>query len=505
MYQPLADALRPQELSDVCGQQHILGENGLLRRIIESGTVPNMIFYGPSGTGKTTVANLIAKKTQRKLCKLNATTASSADIKEIYAQLDTFLAPNGVLLYLDEIQYFNKKQQQTLLEYIENGKITLIASTTENPYFYVYNAILSRSTVFEFKPVEKAEAQRAVDRALNFLESRDSVTIVPEPGVTGHIAQSCGGDIRKALNAVEFLYTATRPMNGVVTLTMQDAKQVSQRSAMRYDKAGDDHYDDLSALMKSIRGSDPDAAVHYLARFLEAWDLPSACRRILCSVAEDIGLAYPQAIPIVKACVDSALQLGLPEARLPLADAVILLATAPKSNSGCMAIDAAIADVKAGKTGPVPRELQNVHADGTGFERDRAISTPTISPTTGSASNTSPTSSKTAPTTPTATTQPNRPPSDIGRRSRSRRHKASPPRGGGSAKPRRRGCSKFASTSQSALRLPAPLSGEPWCPARRQGLSKFRLHLLLMAVVLRQLVTNLIPPYQAARSTIPVR
>ena len=276
-----------------------------------------------------------------------------------------------MLLYLDEIQYFNKKQQQTLLEYIENGKITLIASTTENPYFYVYNAILSRSTVFEFKPVEKAEAQRAVDRALNFLESRDSVTIVPEPGVTGHIAQSCGGDIRKALNAVEFLYTATRPVNGVVTLTMQDAKQVSQRSAMRYDKAGDDHYDDLSALMKSIRGSDPDAAVHYLARFLEAGDLPSACRRILCSVAEDIGLAYPQAIPIVNACVDSALQLGLPEARLPLADAVILLATAPKSNSGCMAIDAAIADVKAGKTGPVPRELQNVHADGTGFERDQ--------------------------------------------------------------------------------------------------------------------------------------
>ena len=269
MYQPLADALRPQELSDVCGQQHILGENGLLRRIIESGAVPNMIFYGPSGTGKTTVANLIAKKTQRKLCKLNATTASSADIKEIYAQLDTFLAPNGVLLYLDEIQYFNKKQQQTLLEYIENGKITLIASTTENPYFYVYNAILSRSTVFEFKPVEKAEAQRAVDRALNFLESRDSVTIVPEPGVTGHIAQSCGGDIRKALNAVEFLYTATRPENSVVRLTMADAKQVSQRSAMRYDKSGDDHYDDLSALMKSIRGSDPDAACHYLARLLE--------------------------------------------------------------------------------------------------------------------------------------------------------------------------------------------------------------------------------------------
>lgn len=371
MNAPLADRIRPKTLDDVVGQQHILGPNKVLRRIIESGTIPNMVFYGPSGVGKTTVASIIAKQSHMHLCKLNGTTASTADIRDVVAQVNTLQAVNGVLLYLDEIQYFNKKQQQTLLEYIENGKITLIASTTENPYFYVYNAILSRSTVFEFKPVEKAEAQRAVDRALNFLESRDSVTIVPEPGVTGHIAQSCGGDIRKALNAVEFLYTATRPVNGVVTLTMQDAKQVSQRSAMRYDKAGDDHYDDLSALMKSIRGSDPDAAVHYLARFLEAGDLPSACRRILCSVAEDIGLAYPQAIPIVKACVDSALQLGLPEARLPLADAVILLATAPKSNSGCMAIDAAIVDVKAGKTGPVPRELQNVHADGTGFERDQ--------------------------------------------------------------------------------------------------------------------------------------
>ena len=371
MYKPLADEIRPSSLDEVVGQGHILGRNGMLRRIVESGQIPNMIFYGPSGTGKTTVARIIAEKTNRTLRKLNATTAGIADIKAIISELDTLLTPGGVLLYLDEIQYFNKKQQQSLLEFMEDGRITVIASTTENPYFYVYNAILSRSTVFEFKPVEKAEAQRAVDRALNFLESRDSVTIVPEPGVTGHIAQSCGGDIRKALNAVEFLYTATRPENGVVRLTMADAKQVSQRSAMRYDKSGDDHYDDLSALMKSIRGSDPDAAVHYLARFLEAGDLPSACRRILCSVAEDIGLAYPQAIPIVKACVDSALQLGLPEARLPLADAVLLLATAPKSNSGCMAIDAAIADVKAGRTGPVPRELQNVHADGTGFERDQ--------------------------------------------------------------------------------------------------------------------------------------
>ena len=365
MYQPLADALRPQELSDVCGQQHILGENGLLRRIIESGSVPNMIFYGPSGTGKTTVANLIAKKTQRKLCKLNATTASSADIKEIYAQLDTFLAPNGVLLYLDEIQYFNKKQQQTLLEYIENGKITLIASTTENPYFYVYNAILSRSTVFEFKPVEKDEAQRAVSRALNYLEARDSVTILPEPGVKEHIAQSCGGDIRKALNAVEFLYTATRPENGVVRLTMADAKQVSQRSAMRYDKSGDDHYDDLSALMKSIRGSDPDAAVYYLARMLYAGeDIKFIARRIMICAAEDVGNADPQALVVAVNAAQAAERIGIPEANIILSQAVTYVATAPKSNAACMAVQKAMEAVRNERTMPVPVHLQDKHYKG---------------------------------------------------------------------------------------------------------------------------------------------
>ena len=315
MYQPLADALRPQELSDVCGQQHILGENGLLRRIIESGAVPNMIFYGPSGTGKTTVANLIAKKTQRKLCKLNATTASSADIKEIYAQLDTFLAPNGVLLYLDEIQYFNKKQQQTLLEYIENGKITLIASTTENPYFYVYNAVLSRSTVFEFKQVPAAEVEKAVLRAVSILCARENVTADIEPGTAGYIASVCGGDVRKALNTVELLFSAAPRDGAAVQLLRADAENITQRSAMHYDRAGDDHFDVVSALMKSLRGSDPDAALHYLARLLEAGDLIGACRRILCSASEDIGLAYPQAAMIVKSCVDSALQLGLPEAR----------------------------------------------------------------------------------------------------------------------------------------------------------------------------------------------
>ena len=371
MYQPLADALGPRELSDVCGQEHILGPGGLLRRLIESGHVPNMIFYGPSGTGKTTVANIIAAKTQRKLCRLNATTASTGDIKEIYAQLDTFLAPNGVLLYLDEIQYFSKKQQQTLLEYIENGKITLIASTTENPYFYVYNAILSRSTVFEFKPITPAAARPGVQRAIDYLAAQQGVTPQLEDGVLEHVCYACGGDMRKAMNAVELLFAAGRSENGVLKLTMEDAKALSQRAAMRYDRDGDAHFDALSALMKSIRGSDPDAAIHYLARFLEAGDLPSCCRRILCSVAEDIGLAYPMALPIVKACVDSALQLGMPEARLPLADAVIFLATCPKSNSGCMAIDAALADVRKGKVGPFPRELQNVHADSAGQEREQ--------------------------------------------------------------------------------------------------------------------------------------
>ena len=376
MYRPLADELRPTTLDEVCGQKHILAEGAMLRRIIESGEIPNLIFYGPSGIGKTTVANIIAAKTNRTLHKLNATTASSADIKQMVAQLDTLMAPEGILLYLDEIQYFTKKQQQTLLEHIESGKITMIASTTENPYFYVYNAILSRSTVFEFKPMEPDDVIPAIERAIRHMEKKLDLRAEAEDGVLRHIASFCGGDIRKAMNAVELLFSASRPENGVLTLTMADADAITQKSAMRYDRAGDDHYDIASALMKSLRGSDPDAALHYLSRLLEAGDMITAIRRILCSASEDIGMAYPQAISIVKACTDSALQLGLPEARLPLAQACILLATAPKSNSVTAAIDAAQRDVRSGKIGDYPRHLQNVHADSAGMEREQGYKYP---------------------------------------------------------------------------------------------------------------------------------
>lgn len=364
MNKPLADRIRPTELCDVVGQKHLLSPDKALYNMIQNGDIPNLIFYGPSGVGKTTVASIIANKTKRALRKLNGTSASTQDIKDIVAEIGTFSAPNGILLYLDEIQYFNKRQQQSLLEYIENGKITLIASTTENPYFYVYSAILSRSTVFEFKALNYTDITPAVERGFKFLEEENDIKITYPDEVVKKIALGCGGDVRKALNSVENCYFATPTVDGEKSITIETAEELTQKSAMRYDKDGEEHYDIVSAFQKSMRGSDTNAALHYLARLLEAGDLPSACRRLMVCACEDVGLAYPQIIPIVKAAVDTAMMVGLPEARIPLADAVVLVAESPKSNSAYEAINTAMADVKKGNFGPIPRHLQNKHFDG---------------------------------------------------------------------------------------------------------------------------------------------
>ena len=371
MNAPLADQMRPQTIDEVVGQSHILSKNGILYRIAQSGHATNLIFYGPPGTGKTTVARIIAKQAGKKLYKLNGTTASTADFKEIISSLDTFEGMNGVVLYLDEIQYLNKKQQQTLLEFLENGQITLIASTTENPYFYIYNAIISRSTVFEFKPVTPEEIEKALTRGVKILEAQaqeQGFSLTVEDHVLRSIALSCGGDVRKSINTLEVAFLSAPVTSGVKSITAEQLRSISQRAALRYDKSDDVHYDLLSALQKSIRGSDENAALHYLARLLEAGDLISPCRRLLVIASEDIGMAYPMCAVIVKACVDSALQLGLPEARIPLAQAVVTMATAPKSNSSYIAINQAIADVRAGKIGDFPRCLQNKHFDGAEVE-----------------------------------------------------------------------------------------------------------------------------------------
>lgn len=369
MAAPLADRLRPQTIDEIVGQKHLLAPGEPLRGIIDSGEIPNLIFYGPPGVGKTTLASMIAKQTNKKLYKFNGTTASTADIREIYDSLDTLEGINGVVLYLDEIQYLNKKQQQTLLEFIEKGQITLIASTTENPYFYVYNAILSRCTVFEFKEVPPEEIERAVVRAFEVVGKERDMTLQLEDGVLEWIAASCGGDVRKAINTVELSALSLSGSKTDDKITLHAVQGITEKSAMRYSRTGDEHYDIVSAYQKSMRGSDPDAALHYLARLLEAGDLPSACRRLLVCACEDVGLAWPQILPIVKSAVDIAMQVGLPEARIPLADAVVLVSTAPKSNSAYRAINEAVSDVQQGNIGPVPRQLQNMHYDGADQKR----------------------------------------------------------------------------------------------------------------------------------------
>ena len=361
---PLAERIRPHTIDEIVGQEHLLGKDKPLRRIIESGRIPNMIFYGSAGIGKTTVARIIAENANMTMHKLNGTSASINDIKQIVAETGTLSGIGGILLYLDEIQYLNKKQQQSLLEYIEDGSITLISSTTENPYFYVYNAIISRSTVFEFKPLTPTEILPAIKRAFQLSADDLGLRLRLESGVCEYIASGCGGDVRKSINTVELCTLSADRDEESLTVRLDAVKLLTQRSNMHYDRDGDQHYDILSALKKSIRGSDPDAAIHYAARLIEAGDIISLSRRLLVIAGEDVGLAYPQAVPIVKACVDSAMQLGLPEARIPLGEAVILLATSPKSNSSYLAMDQALADVRQGGAMDFPRQLQNKHFDG---------------------------------------------------------------------------------------------------------------------------------------------
>jgi len=350
---PTADALRPSSFDEMVGQPHLFGKNGALRRMVENGYLPNMIFFGPPGTGKTTAAGILAASSGKPLRSLNATSASLSDVREVIADTKNVFGSGGVLLYLDEIQYFNRKQQQSLLEYIEDGRITLIASTTENPYLYVYNAIISRSAVFEFKAVEPADIIPALTRALDYLNGKNGADKSASDDALAYIASIAAGDVRRAVNYLENAYFLAD-----AEITRETLEGCVPRVVGNFDANGTVHYDLLSAIQKSIRGSDPDATAFYIAKALEGGDLIGVCRRLQVIASEDIGLAYPQAAAITRACVESAFDLGMPEASIPLINAALMLATAPKSNSANVAYNRAKADIEAGKGQNLPDHLR---------------------------------------------------------------------------------------------------------------------------------------------------
>ncbi|UDN63059.1 replication-associated recombination protein A [Clostridioides sp. ES-W-0016-02] len=362
---PLADKIRPKTMNDVIGQSHIIGNGKILSKILQINFLPNMIFFGPPGVGKTTVAEIVAEKSNKNFYKINATNSSLEDIKKVIAELGSISNINGVLLYIDEIQSFNKKQQQSILEFMENGSITLIASTTENPYHYVYKALLSRATIFEFKPLEKLDIEKGLRRAIEVLNEDSYMDIECNNDAIEDIAIISDGDMRRALNALELVVYSTKPnIDNIIYIDSDVVKKSTFNKIINYDKNGDSHYDILSAFQKSIRGSDPQASIHYLARLIKGGDLISICRRLLVIASEDIGLAYPNAVVIVKACVDSAMQLGFPEAKIPLAEATVLLATSPKSNSACMAIMKALDELDREFVKDIPNSIKDAHYSG---------------------------------------------------------------------------------------------------------------------------------------------